>query len=277
MQGVAVFGVTGRMGQALVRLLSPGSAEARPSASSSPFGLRLCGAIAAPSSSRLGQDAAADGVVTGIRVTDDVAFGLQDASVAVDFSRSQFVVEHAQACASAGVPLLVGTTGYDSQARAALEVAARQVAVLPAANTSLGVAVMARLVKLATSSLGPEFDVEIVEAHHRGKRDAPSGTALSLGKVVAAARDQDFSEIAVFDRHGSYAPRAAGSIGFSVQRAGDIVGEHTVVFAATGERLEITHRATDRATFAVGALRAAAWLVGRSPGLYGMEDVLDLA
>ncbi len=277
MHGVAVFGVTGRMGQALVRLLSTGSADVRPSGSTPPFGLRLCGAIAAPSSSRLGQDAAADGQVTGIRVTDDAAFGLQHASVAVDFSRAQLVVAHAQACASAGVPLLVGTTGYDSQARAALEAAALRVAVLPAANTSLGVAVMARLVKLATSSLGPEFDVEIVEAHHRGKRDAPSGTALSLGKVVAAARDQDFSEIAVFDRHGSYAPRATGSIGFSVQRAGDIVGEHTVVFAATGERLEITHRATDRATFAVGALRAAAWLVGRSPGLYAMEDVLDLA
>ncbi len=267
MPGLAILGVTGRMGQTLVRLLSDHRGE-------SAAGLTLSGAVCSTASAWRGRDAARDGVPTGILATDELATGLRDAAVAVDFSRPQGVAAHAVGCAEAGVPLLVGTTGFDAAARAALEHAARTIPVLIAPNTSLGVAVMTQLVRQATAALGEEYDVEILEAHHRGKRDAPSGTALALGGVVAEARGAALEDLAVFDRHGSFASRSAGSIGFAVLRAGDIVGEHSVVFAAAGERIEITHRATDRAIFARGALRAAAWLAGRPPGVYGMQNVL---
>jgi 4-hydroxy-tetrahydrodipicolinate reductase len=303
--GVAIFGITGRMGQTLVRCLAeetaagaegeergggataPRSGLTRPHAGSErqgsadrgagtgEFALRLSGAATGAGSIRLGQDAAAEGRPSGVVITADLELALRDAAVAMDFGRPQFIVSHAEACVRAGVPLLVGTTGFDAQARAALEAASRQIAVLIAPNTSVGVGVMAHLVRLATSSLGPGFDVEISEAHHRLKRDAPSGTALALGQVVADTRAQTLADVAVYDRHGVFEPRKAGSIGFSAVRAGDIVGEHTVIFAGSGERVEITHRATDRATFARGALRAAKWLVGRPAGLYGMENVLD--
>lgn len=274
MSGIAIFGITGRMGQSLIRALRDGEGVGT---SGAPLpSLRLTGAIASPGSSRLGEDAAVEGHATGVTVTADASAGLIGAAVAVDFSLADGVAAHARACAAAGIPLLVGTTGIEGPARTALEAAAGVIPILIAPNTSVGVNVMARLVKLAASSLGAGYDVEIAEAHHRLKRDAPSGTALALGEVVARARGQTLAEAAVFDRHGTFAPRAPGSIGFAVLRAGDIVGEHMVIFAADGERIEITHRATDRATFARGALRAAAWLVGRPAGLYGMENVLDL-
>jgi 4-hydroxy-tetrahydrodipicolinate reductase len=198
----------------------------------------------------------------------------QAAAVAVDFSAAEAVGAHARACAAAGVPLLVGTTALQPDCLADLDRAAASIPVLVAPNTSLGVGVLAELVRAAGRALPGSYDVEIHEAHHRMKRDAPSGTALKLGEIVAAARSQNLADVAVYDRHGVQAPRVPGSIGFSVLRAGDIVGEHTVVFAGTGERLEITHRATDRDVFARGALRAAQWLVGRPPGLYSMQDVL---
>jgi 4-hydroxy-tetrahydrodipicolinate reductase len=275
--GVAIFGITGRMGQSLVRCL----AESERQAGTDPLDpgespLRLSGAATGAGSTRLGQDAAAEGRPSGVLISADLDLALRDASVAMDFSRAEFVVSHAEACVRAGVPLLVGTTGFDAPVRAALEAASRHIAVLIAPNTSVGVGVMAHLVRLATSSLGPGYDVEIAEAHHRLKRDAPSGTALALGQVVADARAQRLADVAVFDRHAVFEPRTAGSIGFSAVRGGDIVGEHTVIFAGAGERVEITHRATDRATFARGALRAAKWLVGRRAGLYGMENVLEL-
>jgi 4-hydroxy-tetrahydrodipicolinate reductase len=174
------------------------------------------------------------------------------------------------------VPLLVGTTGFDLEARRQLEAAAAAIPVLVAANTSLAVTVLMRLVELAAVSLGERYDAEISEAHHRLKRDAPSGTALALGEALARARGAALADLADFDRHGLERPRKPGSIGFSVVRAGDIVGEHTVTFAAAGERLELTHRATDRTVFARGALEAARWLIGRPPGWYAMRDVLGL-
>ncbi len=270
MPGVAVFGVSGRMGQSLVRLLAGTGDEVGAA------GLTLSGAIGARGGAG-GADAATSAGIpaTGVLVTDDPAGGLRGAAVAVDFSRPECVADHAQACVLARVPLLVGTTGLDGAARAALQRASRQVAVLIAPNTSLGVVLMMRLVREAAAVLSADFDVEIAETHHRHKRDAPSGTALALGDVVAAARGAALDDLAVFDRHGTSSPRSPGSIGFSAQRAGDVVGEHTVLFATAGERLEITHRAADRAIFARGALRAAAWLVGRPAGLYGMESVLD--
>jgi 4-hydroxy-tetrahydrodipicolinate reductase len=260
-----VFGITGRMGQSLIRALREGS----------PF--QLGGAIASSASPRLGQECAAEGPPTGVMIRADAAAALkQPGSVAVDFSLGGAVAAHAQACAQAGVPLLVGATGFDAAAQAELKRAAKKIALLIAPNTSVGVAVLSQLAAQAAVALGEAFDVEICEAHHRSKRDAPSGTALSLGETVARTRGRSLEEVAVYARYGKDTPAAHGSIGFSVVRAGDIVGEHTVTFAGAGERLEITHRAWDRMTFARGALRAAAWLVGRPAGLYGMQDVLGV-
>lgn len=270
MGGVAVLGVTGRMGQALVQLLCGGAGSA------AACGLHLSGAGCAPGSARLGLDAAIDGARSGILATADIAQTLRGAAVAVDFSRPQLVAAHATACAAAGVPLLLGTTGFDAAADAALDRASQTIPVLVAPNTSFGVAVMMQLVRQAAVMLGANFEVEILEAHHSAKRDAPSGTALALGQVVAGARGATLAQVAVYDRRGAHAPRQPEHIGFSVLRAADIVGEHTVMFAGAGERLEITHRATDRATFARGALRAAAWLAGRPPGRYAMQNVLGL-
>ena len=265
MPGLVVFGITGRMGQSLVRALRE-----------APGALSLCGAVASSDSSRLGQDAALEGAPMGVVVTADPSAGLKGAAVAVDFSLASCVAANARACALAGVPILVGTTGFDAATRGILERTAQDIPVLIAPNTSVGVSVVAKLVSMAASGLGPAYDVEIFEAHHRMKRDAPSGTALALGGAVAGARGQDLEDVAVYDRAGQSAARLHGSIGFSSLRAGDIVGEHTVTFAAAGERVEITHRATDRITFARGALRAAEWLIGRPAGLYGMSNVVGL-
>jgi 4-hydroxy-tetrahydrodipicolinate reductase len=262
---IAIFGITGRMGQSLLRALRE-----------EPASFALSGAIASADCGRLGQDATDEGAPCGVLITSDSGLGIRGAAVAVDFSSSIGVAAHARACAAAGVPVLIGTTGFDADSRVVLEQAAREIPVLIAPNTSVGVAVAAQLVSMAASGLGLSYDVEIFEAHHRMKRDAPSGTALALGEAAAQARGQSLSEVAAYDRAGQCAPRSPGSIGFSSLRAGDIVGEHTVTFAAVGERIEITHRATDRLIFARGALRAAEWLIGRPAGLYGMRNVLGL-
>ncbi|MDE2304019.1 MAG: 4-hydroxy-tetrahydrodipicolinate reductase, partial [Gammaproteobacteria bacterium] len=217
----------------------------------------LAAAVASPHSGHLGRDAALEGRPAGVAVTADAAAALAGAAVAIDFSLPDAVAGHARACAQAGVPLLVGTTGLDAATRASLEAAAARIPVLVAANTSLGVSLLERLVEVAARGLGPGFDVEIVEMHHRMKRDAPSGTAIRLGEVVAAVRGSGLEELALTDRHGDSGPRPAGGIGFAALRGGDVVGEHTVVFAGDGERIELTHRATDRMIFARGALRAA--------------------
>jgi 4-hydroxy-tetrahydrodipicolinate reductase len=244
---LVIFGITGRMGQSLVRAVREVSH------------FRLTGGVASAASSRLGQDAALEGEACGVVITADCEAALKNSSVAVDFSVGDGLGAHARACARAGVPILVGATGFGDATRDELQSVAREIPVLLAPNTSVGVAVLRKLVAVAASSLGSGYEVEISEAHHRLKRDAPSGTALSLGEAVAGARGQLLRDIE-----------------FSVVRAGDIVGEHTVAFSAVGERLEFTHRATDRLIFARGALRAAAWLIGRPAGLYGMWDVLGL-
>ncbi len=258
---LAILGITGRMGQSLIRAV-------RETAQ-----FRLSGALASSSSPRLGMDAVAEGEPTGVTITADPALALHQAAVAVDFSVAGAVAAHVQACAAAKVPVLVGATGLDAATRDELGAAARRIPILLAPNTSVGVGVLAELVAQATQALGPAYDVEIAEAHHRHKRDAPSGTALFLGEIVATVRGRRLQEVANFDRQGP-GPRAPGTIGFSVVREGDIVGEHTVSFATAGERLEITHRATSRAAFAQGALKAAAWLLDQPAGLYGMRDVI---
>jgi 4-hydroxy-tetrahydrodipicolinate reductase len=279
MPALAIFGITGRMGQSLLQALRE---------SHETPGLRLSGAVASSTSARLGQDArAADGgpahaaaagggEPTGVLITADLSAGIRGAAVAVDFSAADCVAAHAKACAAAGIPILIGVTGIDAAGRGVLAAAAKDIPVLIAPNTSVGVSVVGKLVSLAAAALGPSFDVEIFEAHHRMKRDAPSGTALALGEAVAQARAVALEEVASYARGGASEPRRPGSIGFSSMRAGDIAGEHTVIFAGDGERVEITHRATDRITFARGALRAAEWLIGRPAGLYGMQDVLGI-
>jgi 4-hydroxy-tetrahydrodipicolinate reductase len=271
MPKIAVFGITGRMGQCLVRALR----EPPPAGESQAERSELSGALASVASTHLGQDAALEGPATGVRITADARLALGDAAVAIDFSLPQGIAEHAQACLERRVALLVGTTGFDAATRRELEGAARAIPVLIAPNTSPGVAVMSHLIEVAARALGG-YDAEIVEVHHRTKRDAPSGTALAWGEAIARARGAELEPLAVFDRHGGSGPRRPGSIGFAALRAGDVVGEHTAVLAADGERVEFTHRATDRMVFARGALLAAAWLAGRPPGLYGMKNVLGL-
>ncbi len=258
MKRLALFGATGRMGQAVVRTLEGSTAMA------------LSGATASAGSTQLGQPVAA---AAAVRYGADPGAALTGASVALDFSRAEAVPANLAACVAAGVPLVIAVTGLDSPAHAAIDAAARQIPVLHAANTSLGVAVMSRLAALAAASLAG-FEIEISEAHHRMKRDAPSGTALKLGEAVAAARGRTLGEVAVYARHGTSEPRRPDQVGFSVVRAGDIVGTHTVLYAGADETLEITHRANDRSCFARGALAAANWLAGRPAGLYRMEDVL---
>jgi 4-hydroxy-tetrahydrodipicolinate reductase len=265
MQRLAIFGATGRMGRSLLQVLGE-----------APAAFHLSGALASAESASLGLELAVAAVPTGVRVTADIELALAGADVAVDFSLAPAVAVHAEACAAAGVGLLVGATGLGAGALAVIERAAQRIPIVVAPNTSLGVTLMAKLAALAAEALGPDYDIEISETHHRMKRDAPSGTALALGAAVARARGIDWDGAAVMARQGTSGPRERGSIGFSVVRAGDIIGEHTVLFAGAGERLEITHRATDRNAFARGALRAAAWLVGRPAGLYRMNDVLGL-
>jgi 4-hydroxy-tetrahydrodipicolinate reductase len=245
---LALFGATGRMGQSILQALR-----------SAPC-WRLGAAIASEHSARLGKDVAGDGAPLGILVGNDVPRALKEASVAMDFSAALAVGSHARACAAAGVPLLVGTTGLDEAVQQALHLAARRIAVLIAPNTSVGISVLAELAASAARRLGPEVDIQIAEMHHRDKIDAPSGTALALRRVIEQATG-----------------RAPGSIGIAVVRAGDVVGEHTVILASAGERLELTHRATDRLVFARGALRAGEWLAAKPPGLYSMSDAVNQA
>ena len=196
--------------------------------------------------------------------------------VAIDFSRPDGTLALLERCRRNGSGLVVGTTGFSAEQRQQLELAASEVPLCIAANFSIGVNVCLKLLREAASVLGDDYDVEIVEAHHRHKVDAPSGTALAMGEAVAGGLDRQLSECAVYSREGHTGPRPDKAIGFATMRGGDIVGEHTVLFAGDGERIEISHRATNRNNFANGALRAAAWLRGRAPGLYNMTDVLGL-
>lgn len=269
--GIAVLGISGRMGQSLVRALQEPAALA--------LGLRLSGALASSGSPYLGQDAGtpSQGPVTGVAITADRAQALIGATVAIDFTLPAALHDNLAACVAAGVPVVVGTTGLDLPAEDAMAAAAARISVLHAPNMSLGVNLLLELVAQAAAALPADYDIEIFEAHHKHKLDAPSGTAVRLGQVAANARGSSLAASAVYVREGQTGPRPPGAIGFSTVRAGDIVGEHTVLFCGTGERLELGHRATDRLTFARGALRAAQWLaVERGPGLYSMRDVLGL-
>jgi 4-hydroxy-tetrahydrodipicolinate reductase len=260
---VAVLGAGGRMGAAILRLLA-----ATP-------GVVLTAAVERVGDPRLGQDAgiASGAPACGVPLTGVLpAAGV--AAVWIDFSSPAATAATAAAAAEGGAALVVGTTGVSAEGKQALAAAATRVPVVFAPNTSVGVTVLLKLVADAARLLGPDYDIEIVETHHRMKRDAPSGTALRLAEALAAATGRDLARDARMARQGDVGPRTKAEIGIQTLRGGDVVGDHTVLFLGDGERIELTHRASTRDTFARGALRAALWTRGRPPGLYDMRDVL---
>ncbi|MEW6414651.1 MAG: 4-hydroxy-tetrahydrodipicolinate reductase [Pseudomonadota bacterium] len=262
---IGIAGVSGRMGRALLEAVAADPA------------CTLHAALDRPGSPLLGQDAgAAWGAASGVRVSDQPAAVLEGAHALIDFTRPEATFGYLDACAAAKVPLVIGTTGFDDAGRARIAAAARLIPVVFAPNMSVGVNLLMKLAELAARVLEDGYDIEIIEAHHRHKVDAPSGTALGLGQAVARAIGRDLSRCAVYGREGMTGERDPKTIGFATVRGGDIVGDHTLLFAGIGERVELTHKASSRATFAQGALRAAKWLQGRAPGLYDMRDVLNL-
>jgi len=261
---VAVAGATGKMGRMLIEaVLEAGDCH-------------LVGALERPGSPGLGSDAGAFlGRTTGVLLTDDLAAGLAHAQVLIDFTRPEGTLAHLAACAPRGVAMVVGTTGFSPAQQAEIGARARHIGVMLAPNMSVGVNVVLRLLDQAARLLAEGYDVEIVEAHHRQKVDAPSGTALQMGQVVARAQGRELADCGVFSRHGHTGARSPGTIGFATVRGGDIVGDHTVLFAGTGERIEISHKSSSRIGYAQGALRAARFLARVGPGLYDMNHVLE--
>ncbi len=240
-------------------------------------GFAVTGAFERPESPQVGLDA---GLLSGagpleVTISPSIDKALEKgADVVIDFTAPAASLHHARVCAGKGVALVVGTTGFSAQAKAELAGHASRIPVLMAPNMSVGVNVLFRLVAEAARALGPDYEIEIAEMHHRAKKDAPSGTALRLAEVAADAVGLDPAQACVYERHGDIGARKPGSIGVQTLRGGDVVGEHTVWFLADGERLELIHRASSRENFARGAVRAARWLVGQKPGLYDMQDVL---
>lgn len=264
---VAILGAAGRMGRTILACL----AETEQ--------MRLVGAVTEPADPALGLDAAENAglAAAGVVLTDDRSQALHGAQVAIDFTLPAATEANLRACEENGTALVIGTTGLTDRHHAMLKAAAHNIPLVYARNMSVGVNVFMELVARAARALGDDYDVEIIEAHHRNKVDAPSGTALELGERVAAEKGRRLEDLAVRGRDGVTGPRVPGTIGFSAIRGGNIVGEHTVLFVSAEEQLEFRHRAQDRKTFARGALRAAAWVAGRAPGLYSMSDVLGLA
>lgn len=266
---VAIAGAGGRMGQALIE-----ATLAAPD-------LALSAALEVPGSPCIGRDAGERiGRKSGMIVGADVDAALTRADVLIDFTRPEGTLAHAAACARRGVAMVAGTTGLLPQQNAELVAHAKSIAIVYAPNMSIGVNVLAKLVEFATSRLGPAYDVEIVEMHHRHKVDAPSGTALLLGEIAATAMGTSLERAGVFTREGTAGPRKPGTVGFATLRGGDVVGEHSVIYAGDGERIELTHRATSRQNFAGGALRAARFVASRRAagvsGMFDMSDVLGL-
>lgn len=264
---VAVLGAAGRMGRAVLSCIYESS------------DLKLVGAITEPGDSLLGRDAGelVGAASAGVPLTDERSQGLHAAQVAVDFTLPAVTEANLKACVDHGTALVIGTTGLEARQLNAMERAAHEIPIVYARNMSVGVNVFTELVARAAKALGDGYDIEIAETHHRNKVDAPSGTALALGERIAAAQGRKLSQVAVYTRNGQTGPRVPGTIGFSVVRGGNVVGEHTVRFIGAEEEVEFSHRAADRKTFARGALRAARWAAGQAPGLYSMADVLGMS
>jgi 4-hydroxy-tetrahydrodipicolinate reductase len=263
---IAIAGAAGRMGQMLVRQIGQTP------------GCTLAGAIEGADSKSLGRDAGELAGVgpNGVPIVSDAASAIAAADAVIDFTVPVATVALAGIAADRGVAMVIGTTGLDPAQTMAVHEAAKQVPILWAANMSLGVNILLALVEKTAAMLDPAYDIEIVEMHHRHKIDAPSGTALALGRAAAAGRQVQLEQVWRKSREGHTGARPAGEIGFAALRGGEEVGVHTVMFATGGERLELSHRAFSRETYAAGAMRAAHWLMGRKPGLYGMRDVLGL-
>ncbi|MGH8549436.1 MAG: 4-hydroxy-tetrahydrodipicolinate reductase [Methylococcales bacterium] len=266
MTRIAIAGAAGRMGHCLIR------------ACRETEGFRLAAAVEHPDSASIGQDA---GIQAGLApisvpVTGDLSALVDDFDVLIDFTRPEPAIQHLEICRQAGKRMVIGTTGFSSEQCVQIRSASGSVAIVLAPNMSVGINLSLKLLQIAAKVMGAYTDIEVIEAHHRHKVDAPSGTALRMGEVIAAALGRKLEECAIYGREGQPGERERNTIGFSTIRAGDIVGEHTVMFADEGERLEISHKASSRMTFARGAMRAAGWILERSSGLYDMQDVLGL-
>jgi len=264
---LGIAGASGRMGRMLLEAIA-----------ASEYNVELSAAILRPDSALCGVDTGTllGGAPSGVLFTEDITAAVNEVDVLVDFTPPAAAVLNAQYCAAMGTPLVSGTTGFSATQDKQFHEATRAIALCQASNFSTGVNLAYRLLAQAAAILGSEADIEISEAHHRHKVDAPSGTAIAMGEVVAAATGRNLADVAVYGREGLTGKRDRETIGFSTVRAGDIVGDHTVTFAAQGERLEITHKASSRMAFARGAIRAAVWLINQKPGVYDMQDVLGL-
>ncbi len=261
--GVAVAGASGRMGRMLIEAIVSSS------------DLRLTGALEQPGSPGLGQDAAAFlGQGCGVAITSDLRAGLAGAQVLIDFTRPEGTLAHLALCDELGIQAVIGTTGFTEAQKAQIAEHAQRIALVLAPNMSVGVNLVLRLLDVAARALSEGYDVEIIEAHHRHKVDAPSGTALQMGQVVANALGRSLEECAVYGREGVTGERDPSTIGFATIRGGDVVGDHTVLFAGIGERIEISHKSSSRAPYAQGSLRAARFVATQPPGLYDMNHVL---
>jgi 4-hydroxy-tetrahydrodipicolinate reductase len=262
---IAIAGASGRMGRMLIEAV-----QAAPD-------LQLVGALDVAASPAIGSDAGAyAGQQTGVVIQSGLEQALADADVLIDFTRPEGTLQHLAWCAAQGIKLVIGTTGFDEAGKAAIRAAAGQTAIVFAPNMSVGVNVTLKLLEMAAKSFSEGYDIEIIEAHHRHKVDAPSGTALKMGEVIADALGRDLKDCAVYGREGVTGERDPSTIGFATIRGGDIVGDHTVLFAGIGERIEISHKSSSRVTYAHGSLRAARFLAEKSTGLYDMQDVIGL-
>lgn len=266
MTRVAVVGAAGRMGKALIQAVS----EAE--------GMNLGAAIERTGSTLIGADAGELAGIgrTGVAIGDSLAAAVDRFDVVIDFTAPQATLDHLAICRTHRKRMVIGTTGFSEAQKAELQAAAAEIPIILAPNMSVGVNLCFKLLDIAARVMGDEVDIEVIEAHHRHKVDAPSGTALRMGEVVADALGRDLKECAVYGREGITGERDRKTIGFETIRAGDVVGDHTVLFAALGERVEITHKASSRMTFANGAVRGAGWLMQRDSGLFDMQDVLGL-
>ena len=262
---IVIAGASGRMGHILIEAVHT-SADCE-----------LSGALDVANSPAVGTDATAFlGQTSGVLITADLLAGLKNAQTLIDFTRPEGTLAHVRVCRELGVNMVIGTTGFNETQKAQIAAAAQDIAIVMAPNMSVGVNVTLKLLEMAAKALATGYDIEIIEAHHRHKVDAPSGTALKMGEVIADALGRDLKTCAVYAREGVTGERDPSSIGFATIRGGDIVGDHTVLFAGTGERIEISHKSSSRATYAQGSLRAARFLQGQTKGLFDMFDVLQL-
>jgi 4-hydroxy-tetrahydrodipicolinate reductase len=265
MHKVAVAGASGRMGHMLIEAIRASG------------DCQLAGALDIASSPAIGNDAAAFlGHASGVPVSSDMRTALANAQVLIDFTRPEGTLAHLKACRELGVNAVIGTTGFTEDQKVQVADYARDIAIMMAPNMSVGVNVTMKLLEMAAKALATGYDIEIIEAHHRHKVDAPSGTALKMGEVIAQATGRSLKDCAVYAREGVTGERDPSTIGFTAIRGGDIVGDHTVLFAGTGERIEITHKSASRSTYAEGSLRAVRFLAGRKSGMFDMFDVLNL-